>query len=86
MLEKEESSTRNDPDLAGIIRALRDRLHLTQERFAIQLDVTFATVNRWENGRAKPSRLARKQILSKLESLGPKGQDLLERFREESQT
>jgi len=83
-VENQNANLRNDLDLAGVIRALRDRLQLTQERFAIQLDVTFTTVNRWENGRAKPSRLAQKQILSEIESLGPMGKDLLQRFREES--
>jgi len=71
----------NGSNLAGIIRTLRDRSGLTQERFAAQLDVTFATVNRWENGRSIPSRLARNQILFQIESLGPKGEDLLEKFR-----
>jgi len=33
---------------------------MTQEDFAHEVGVTFATVNRWENGKAQPSRLARK--------------------------
>lgn len=37
------------------IRALRERLHLTQEVFARILGVSFATVNRWENGKTEPS-------------------------------
>lgn len=40
------------------IRTLRKRLGLTQEEFAHQIGVTFATVNRWENRKSKPSRLA----------------------------
>ena len=36
------------------IRALRKRLGLTQEEFAHAVAVTFSTVNRWENGHAKP--------------------------------
>ncbi len=36
-------------------RALRERLRLTQEAFASILGVSFATVNRWENGKAVPS-------------------------------
>lgn len=69
-----------DSDLGGIIKALRYRQGLTQERFAAQLDVTFATVNRWENGRSMPSRLARKQILYQIKSLGSEGDDLLKKF------
>ena len=37
------------------IRALRERLQLTQEVFAQILGVSFATVNRWENGKSEPS-------------------------------
>ncbi len=47
------------------IRKLRKQLALTQEEFAHEIGVTFATVNRWENRKSKPSRLALK-ILSVL--------------------
>ena len=40
------------------IRELRKQVALTQEEFAHEIGVTFATVNRWENAKAKPSRLA----------------------------
>ena len=40
------------------IRKLRKQLNLTQEEFAHEIGVTFATVNRWENGKSEPSRLA----------------------------
>jgi DNA-binding transcriptional regulator YiaG len=44
------------------IRELRIRLGMTQEEFAHAVAVTFSTVNRWENGHAKPSKLARRAI------------------------
>ena len=37
------------------IRVLREQLELTQEVFAQILGVSFATVNRWENGKSVPS-------------------------------
>jgi transcriptional regulator with XRE-family HTH domain len=37
------------------IKGLRRRLQLTQETFARILGVSFATVNRWENGKAEPT-------------------------------
>jgi DNA-binding XRE family transcriptional regulator len=37
------------------IHALRNHLQLTQEMFARILGVSFATVNRWENGKSEPS-------------------------------
>ena len=45
-------------DTAALIREVRGRLGLTQERFAARLGVTLPTINRWENGRTKPSPLA----------------------------
>jgi len=40
------------------IKELRRLSGLSQEDFARELGISFATVNRWENGRAAPSRLA----------------------------
>jgi putative transcriptional regulator len=40
------------------VRALRQRLGLTQENFAHAIFVTFSTVSRWENGHSLPSQLA----------------------------
>ncbi len=45
------------------IRQFRGRLGLTQVELAARLGVSFATVNRWENGLTKPSPLAWSQIL-----------------------
>ncbi len=64
-------------DIPRLIRELRKRTGLTQEKFAAKLGVTFPTINRWENGRAKPSPLALKQIVELLRSMGDRGEDLL---------
>ncbi len=50
-------------NMSGFIRQLRDRLGMTQEEFAHSLGITVGTVNRWENGRFRPSKLARATIL-----------------------
>jgi len=42
---------------------------LTQEQFDAKVGVTFATVNRWEAGRANPSRLAMHRLTKLNESL-----------------
>ena len=67
-------------DIRRLIRRLRDLTGLTQEKFAAKLGVTFPTINRWENGRAKPSPLAMKQIEDFLRDLGEKGRGLLKEF------
>jgi len=48
------------------IKELRLKLGLSQEEFAHKLGVTLSTVNRWEKGHFKPSKLALK-ALKKLE-------------------
>ncbi len=41
-----------------LIKQIRTYLNMSQTEFAKQLNVTFQTVNRWENGRAVPNKLA----------------------------
>lgn len=41
-----------------LIKQIRTYLNMSQTEFANRLNVTFQTVNRWENGRAVPNRLA----------------------------
>ena len=64
-------------DIPSLVRELRERTGLTQEKFAAKLGVTFPTINRWENGRAKPSPLAMQKIEDLLRSMGNRGSDLL---------
>jgi len=49
--------------MAELVRALRRELRMTQEEFAHGLGITVGTVNRWENGRFKPSKLARATLV-----------------------
>ncbi len=61
---------RNSEDLIAILRDLRTKLHLSQEELAQRLNVSFPTVNRWENGKAKPQGAARDAINKLLEQAG----------------
>ena len=49
--------TKTKEDFGVRVKELREQLHLTQEAMAETLGVSFATVNRWENGWAVPSKL-----------------------------
>mgnify|MGYP000631005487 CR=1 FL=1 len=44
------------------VKAVRTTLNLSQEELAHALGVSFATVNRWENGETSPSKLAQRQF------------------------
>jgi len=50
--------------MSELVRALRRELRMTQEELAHELGITVGTVNRWENGRFKPSKLARATIIN----------------------
>ncbi len=74
------SNVSQEKGLNILVRSLREQLGMTQERFAAKLGVTFTSVNRWENGHAKPSPLAMKQIEELLRNMGTDGADLLSEF------
>jgi len=50
------------PDYPALVKEVRQQLSISQEDLARELGVSYATVNRWENGQAKPSKLARAQV------------------------
>ena len=58
----DEMSEAKNNELAEMIKELRRKLSLTQEQFAAEVGVTWSTVNRWENGRGRPSPLATRRI------------------------
>ena len=45
-------------NMKSLLKQIRDHLNMNQTELAELLNVTFATVNRWENGRAVPNKLA----------------------------
>ena len=51
-------------DMADIIKNIRISLGLSQEEFARQLGVAFTTINRWENRKVVPNKMARTLLKS----------------------
>ena len=49
-------------DIAAELKRIRQLHGWSQEDLARELGVSFATVNRWENSKTKPSRLAQDKI------------------------
>ena len=71
-----KSSADIPPDWSRRIRQLRSALGLTQTRLAGYLGVSFASVNRWERGQARPSALAWRQLLqAELEGFSASNRD-----------
>lgn len=51
-----------DDIMQDLFKKIRSHMNMNQTEFAELLNVTFATVNRWENGRALPNKLAQDKI------------------------
>ncbi|MGD9579581.1 MAG: helix-turn-helix transcriptional regulator [Syntrophorhabdus sp.] len=47
---------------SDLVKDVRKQLNMSQEELAHELGVSFATINRWENEKTSPSRLARTQF------------------------
>ena len=72
--------------MSELVRALRRELKMTQEEFAHELGITVGTVNRWENGRFRPSKLARATIVDFAERRGLSVDLLLKRGTDSGST
>lgn len=80
MLLKSKQRWMQQPEIGNLVRELRCTMQLSQERFADELGMTFATINRWENGHATPSPLALRQIDTLLNQLGAQGEVLRTKY------
>ena len=54
--------TKSPETFPELVKEVRRQLGISQEELAHELGVSFATINRWENGKTTPFKLARKQF------------------------
>ena len=57
-------------EFADKVRFVRDKLSISQEDLARALNVSYATINRWENSKTKPIRIAQAAFNSFCENHG----------------
>ena len=62
--------------MQNLIKQIRTYLNISQTELAEQLNVTFTTVNRWENGRAVPNKLAQAQLYDLCKAKAVPGYDM----------
>ena len=55
-----------------MVKELRTSLGLTQDKFAQQLNVSFSTINRWENEKSEPPYKMRLKISKMCDEQGIK--------------
>ena len=46
-------------DFPSFVKYAREKLKMSQEEMAHALKISFATINRWENGRTCPNKMAK---------------------------
>jgi len=61
--EFEEINVPNGIDYEKTVKDLRNKMILTQIEFAEMMSVSFATINRWENGVSEPTKLIKKRVV-----------------------
>ena len=54
----------------NIIKILREKLLITQEELAKVLNVSFVSVNRWENGHHEPTMKVKRKLVQLLKENG----------------
>ena len=57
-------------EMSELIKTIRLQLGISQEAFADAIHVAFSTVNRWENNKSTPNRMARALIVDYCEKNG----------------
>ena len=62
-----------------IVKNVRDRLEMSQEDLARALNISFATVNRWENGKTKPNKLTLSVFFAYCEQQGIPAKEMLKK-------
>jgi len=64
-LELRQTDMAKAPEnFAETVKEVRQQLGLSQEELAHELGVSFSTINRWENSKTVPFKLARRQFES----------------------
>lgn len=64
-------------NLPKLLKEVRKQLSLSQEDLARKLGISFATVNRWESGKVRPSKLAKAQLKAFYEEMVDSGKLVL---------
>lgn len=53
-----------------IIKAIRAKMFITQSELAEKIDVSFASVNRWEQGHHEPTMKAKRKLAQICREIG----------------
>ena len=57
-------------DFPSFVKYAREKLNMSQEEMAHALKISFATINRWENGKTHPNKMAKSVFFDYCEKHG----------------
>ncbi len=57
-------------DFPAKVKMVRKKMNMSQEDLARALNISFATINRWENGKTHPNKMAKQVFISFCEQNG----------------
>ncbi len=57
-------------DYPKLLKEYREKMFLSQEDLAQKLDISYVTVNRWENGKFEPTIKMKKKLNSLFKKAG----------------
>ena len=66
-------------DFPTIVKYTRETLGMSQEEMAHALKISFATINRWENGKTHPNKMAKSVFFAFCEQHGIKAEAMLQK-------
>ncbi|MEC0373567.1 helix-turn-helix domain-containing protein [Paenibacillus chibensis] len=70
-------------EFSSIVKYAREKLGLSQEEMAHALKISFSTVNRWENGKTHPNKMAKSVFYAFCAQCGIEAEAMLQRETEE---
>ncbi len=65
-------------DFPSVVKYARDKLGMSQEEMAHALKISFTTINRWENGKTHPNKMAKSVFFAFCEQHGIEAEAMLQ--------
>lgn len=66
-------------DFPTIVKYTRETLGMSQEEMAHALKISYTTINRWENGKTHPNKMAKSVFFAFCEQRGIKAEAMLQK-------
>lgn len=66
-------------DFPAVVKYAREQTGMSQEEMAHALQISFTTINRWENGKTHPNKMAKSVFFAFCEKHGIEAEAMLQK-------